>query len=170
VPSANETSFQTRVRWAGSHAPGPLGPRSYTRDLLVEPEGKPPIAGSASARYFGDDARYNPEDLMLASLGECHLLTYLALAAKAGIHVTALRAVVTGTLGKIEGKVRFREATLHVTTEIDGGADADHARQLHEAAHENCFMASSVNFPLRVEATVTNAGSTDASQPLPSAG
>jgi organic hydroperoxide reductase OsmC/OhrA len=125
VPSANETSFQTRVRWAGSHAPGPLGPRSYTRDLLVEPEGKPPIAGSASARYFGDDARYNPEDLMLASLGECHLLTYLALAAKAGIRVTALRAVVTGTLGKIEGKVRFREATLHVTTEIDGDAGAE---------------------------------------------
>ena len=93
-------------------------PRSYTRDLLVEPQGKPPILGSASSRYFGDDARYNPEDLMLASLGECHLLTYLALAAKAGIRVTGLSVQVRGTIARVEGKMRFREATLQVFTEM----------------------------------------------------
>ena len=157
--TANDTSFETRVRWVGAHSLEPLGPRSYTRDLLVEPQGKPPILGSASSRYFGDDALYNPEVLMLASLGECHLLTYLALAAKAGIRVTGLSVQVRGTIARVEGKMRFREATLQVFTEIESGADADaeRARQLHEPAHEHCFMASSVNFPVRIEATVTRA-------------
>ena len=157
IMASNETSYETRVRWVGAHSLDPLGPRSYTRDLLVEPPGKPPILGSASSRYFGDDGRYNPEDLMLASLGECHLLTYLALAAKAGIRVTALSAQVSGTIAKIEGKMRFREATIRVSTEIEAGADAERAQQLHEPAHEQCFMASSVNFPVQIAATVTKA-------------
>jgi organic hydroperoxide reductase OsmC/OhrA len=156
MATSNDASFETRVRWVGAHSREPLGPRSYTRDLLVEPEGKPSIPGSASSRFFGDDGRYNPEDLMLASLGECHLLTYLALAAKAGIRVTALSAQVRGTIGRVEGKMRFREATIRVVTEIAAGADAEQAHQLHEPAHEHCFMASSVNFPVRIEATVTS--------------
>ena len=55
-----ESLFETRVRWTGSYAPGPLSARSYTRDMLVDPGGKPPILGSASSRYLGDDGRYNP--------------------------------------------------------------------------------------------------------------
>jgi organic hydroperoxide reductase OsmC/OhrA len=150
-------TFHSHVRWVGSYVTATLGPRSYGRDTIIDPEGKPPIPGSAGARYFGDDSRYNPEDLMLASLAECHLLTYLALTTKAGIRLVSLSVGASGELGSIDGKVRFREATVAPVTEVESAGDLERARALHQAAHEQCFMSNSVNFPVRVEATVTSA-------------
>ena len=150
-----EPLFETRVRWTGSYAPGPLSARSYTRDMSVEPEGKPPILGSASSRYLGEDSRYNPEDLMLASLAECHLLTYLALAAKAGIPLASLVVSARGAIGKVEGKMRFAWATVSPNTVVREVADLERARSLHSQAHEECFMSNSVNFPVTVEATLS---------------
>jgi organic hydroperoxide reductase OsmC/OhrA len=125
--------------------------------MLVEPDGKPPIAGSAGSQYFGDDARYNPEDLMLASLAECHLLTYLALAAKAGIRLSSLRVEISGTLGVVDGKMRFERATLVPVTGVVDPAQGEAALALHRDAHEQCFMSNSVNFPIVVEARIEDA-------------
>lgn len=149
MPSPRESQFETHVRWTGSYVEGQTGGRSYTRDMLVDPAGKPPIPGSAGARFFGDDTRYNPEDLMLASLAECHLLTYLALATKAGIRLAGLSIAVSGTLGSLDGKTRFTRATLTARTQLAAG-DPERARALHTDAHEQCFMSNSVSFPIEV--------------------
>jgi organic hydroperoxide reductase OsmC/OhrA len=148
--NSRESLFQSQVRWTGSYVSGQTGGRSYTRDMLVEPAGKPPIPGSAGARFFGDDARYNPEDLMLASLAECHLLTYLALATKAGIRFEALSIQVTGVLAASGGKTRFVSATLTPVVALAAGSDAALAQSLHRDAHEQCFMSNSVNFPIEI--------------------
>ena len=150
MPSLRESSFETRVRWTGTYIEGQTGGRSYTRDMLVEPLGKPPIPGSAGARFFGDETRYNPEDLMLASLAECHLLTYLGLAARAGIRLAALSAEVSGALGTVDGKTRLVRATLVARTRLASG-DPERARALHTDAHEQCFMSNSVVFPIEVQ-------------------
>ena len=153
MPSSREAPFETRVRWTGGYVEGQTGGRSYTRDMLVEPAGKPPILGSAGARFFGDEARYNPEDLMLASLAECHLLTYLALATKAGLRLAALSVEASGTLGTTEGKTRLVRATLTARTRVATG-DLERARALHTDAHQQCFMSNSVNFPIDVQPLV----------------
>jgi len=155
-----EPLFATRVRWTGSYAPGPITARSYTREMLIDPEGKPPIPGSAGSRYLGDDSRYNPEDLMLASLAECHLLTYLALTAKAGIQLAGLVVSARGALGNVEGKMRFRWATVSPATVVREAAELERARSLHTLAHEQCFMSNSVNFPITVEPTLSVAPAT----------
>jgi organic hydroperoxide reductase OsmC/OhrA len=154
MAGSRESVFESAVRWVGAYLPGQVGPRSYTRDMSIEPEGKPPIAGSAGARYFGDASRYNPEDLMLASLAECHLLTYLALTTKAGITVTELGAKISGVLAPLDGKMRFTSATLQATTRVARAEDVETARQLHREAHEQCFMSNSVSFPITVQASV----------------
>ena len=154
MPRPRQALFQSRVRWTGSYVPGQTGGRSYTRDMLVEPDGKPPIPGSAGAHYFGDDARYNPEDLMLASLAECHLLTYLALAAKAGIRLSSLRVEISGALGVVDGKTRLERATLVPVTVVVDPAQQEAAAALHRDAHEQCFMSNSVNFPIEVQPSI----------------
>jgi organic hydroperoxide reductase OsmC/OhrA len=151
MANPHESSFQTRVRWTGAYVPGQSGARSYSRDMQVEPSGKPMILGSAGARYFGDDSRYNPEDLMLASLAECHLLTYLALATKAGLRLDALAIDITGVLGKVEGKTRFVRAILTPTMTLAPGMDRAQAEALHRDAHDQCFMSNSVNFPIDID-------------------
>jgi organic hydroperoxide reductase OsmC/OhrA len=150
MANPRQSLFQTRVRWTGSYVTGQTGARSYTRDMLVEPAGKPPILGSAGVRFFGDEARYNPEDLMLASLAECHLLTYLALASKAGIRFEALSIQMSGVLANAGGKSRFVSATLTPVAVLAPGADAALASSLHQEAHEQCFMSNSVNFPIEI--------------------
>jgi organic hydroperoxide reductase OsmC/OhrA len=149
---SQEHIFQTRVRWAGTQQ---AAPSAYTRDMVVEPEGKAPILGSSSRRFRGDDARYNPEDLMLASLAECHILTYLSLAGAEGIRVQSLAVEVSGVLANVEGKMRFREATLRARTQVESASDIERATQLHDGAHTGCFMSNSVNFPIAVEANVS---------------
>lgn len=145
-----ESVFHSQVRWTGAYVPGQTGARSYTRDMQVEPAGKAAILGSAGARFFGDDSRYNPEDLMLASLAECHLLTYLALATRAGVRFEELSIQLTGVLGSSGGKTRFLRATLTPHATLAEGSDAALARALHRDAHEQCFMSNSVNFPIEI--------------------
>jgi organic hydroperoxide reductase OsmC/OhrA len=162
---SREHHFSTRVRWTGAQEadprdplvpqPGAGGVSRYTRDMQVEPAGKPVILGSSSRAFKGDDARYNPEDLLLASLGECHVLTYLALAGKEKIRLLALEVDVNGVLALVDGKMRFREATIVARTRVANAADSERAHALHDAAHADCFMSNSVNFPIRVQRTVS---------------
>lgn len=126
--------------------------------MLVEPDGKPPIPGSSARRFRGDDARYNPEDLMLASLAECHILTYLTQSTIAGIRVAALEVEASGVIATFDGKTRFREATLRCRTRVESADDIERATNLHQKAHAECFMSNSVNFPIGVEPTVTAGG------------
>jgi organic hydroperoxide reductase OsmC/OhrA len=151
MANPRESSFHSLVRWTGAYVRGQTGAKSYSRDMQVEPSGKPVILGSAGARYFGDDTRYNPEDLMLASLAECHLLTYLALATKAGIRIESLAIGITGVLGNVDGKTRFVRAILTPQVTLAPGGDAARAEALHRDAHEQCFMSNSVNFPIGIE-------------------
>ena len=151
MANPRESAFHSLVRWTGAYLPGQSGARSYSRDMQVEPSGKPVILGSAGARYFGDDGRYNPEDLMLASLAECHLLTYLAHATQAGIRFESLAVGITGVLGRVEGKTRFVRAILTPVVTLAAGVDRPQAEALHRDAHEQCFMTNSVNFPISIE-------------------
>jgi len=151
MANPRHSSFHSLVRWTGAYVPGQSGARSYSRDMQIEPDGKPVLLGSAGAGYFGDDSRYNPEDLMLASLAECHLLTYLALATKAGIRLESLAIRISGELGKVEGKTRFVRAILTPVMALAPGMDRAQAEALHRDAHEQCFMSNSVNFPIDIE-------------------
>jgi organic hydroperoxide reductase OsmC/OhrA len=153
-----EPTFRATARWVGSRDPQRSGPLTLSRDLLIEAEGKPPIPASASAQYHGDDSRYNPEELMLASLAECHALTYLALAAKTNLPLIALEVRASGTLARIDGKMRFRQATLSPHTRIGAATELERATRLHESAHSHCFMTNSVNFPITVEPDVSVEG------------
>jgi organic hydroperoxide reductase OsmC/OhrA len=130
---------------------------AYSRSYTIESAGKPSLNGSADAHFRGDASKYNPEDLLVASLSACHLLSYLAVCSRAGIVVIAYEDDASGEMTLIDGKIRFREVMLHPRVTIADAARIDEALALHERAHTECFIANSVNFPVRHEATVTAA-------------
>ncbi|MFQ5955612.1 MAG: OsmC family protein [Kiloniellales bacterium] len=155
---AQEHGFRVKTIWTGA-AEGPtIDYRSYSREHVVEIDGKPPLRGSSGPAFRGDAGLHNPEDLLLAALSACHLLSYLALCARAGVRVVAYEDAATGTMKLAEGKMRFTEVTLNPRVLIEAGDDKANARALHDEAHELCFIANSVNFPVRHAATVTEAG------------
>jgi organic hydroperoxide reductase OsmC/OhrA len=147
--------YSGALRWIGQHTAEPVGARSFTRDFVIEFEGKPAIAGSAPASYFGDDARHNPETLMVSSLLACHFLTYMSVCARAGVKVLEYSDQGTGTVGPKDGRMRMVRTVLRPRVRIADAASVEAALALHQKAHENCFMANSVNFPVDVEPEVT---------------
>jgi organic hydroperoxide reductase OsmC/OhrA len=151
---AQEHHFAAHLVWTGS-AEGPTRDyESYGRAWRVDVEGKPPLEGSADAGFRGDPARHNPEDLLVAALSACHMLSYLALCARAGIEVVAYEDQASGLMAVSDGRMRFTEVTLAARVEI-GSGDLDRATALHGKAHAQCFIANSVNFPVLNMPTVT---------------
>ncbi|MBB0247207.1 OsmC family peroxiredoxin, partial [Streptomyces alkaliphilus] len=111
--------------------------------------------GASAPMYRGDRARWNPEQLLLASLAQCHMLSYLHQCADSGVVVTAYEDEPVGDLATRAGGGRFTEAVLRPRVEVAGEEMLEEARRLHAPASEACFIAASVAFPVRHEPTIT---------------
>lgn len=147
--------YAATVRWTGNQGTGTSGYKAYSRDHDIAVPGKPVIAGSSDPAFRGDPARHNPEDLLVASVSACHMLWYLHLCATAGIAVTAYDDAASGTMAEdATGGGRFTAAILRPRITVAPGSDVARAVALHHEAHEKCFIANSVNFPVTVEPVV----------------
>jgi organic hydroperoxide reductase OsmC/OhrA len=152
---AKEHRYAVTVAWTGNQGSGTSGYKAYARDHEIRIAGKPPIPGSSDPGFRGDPARYNPEDLLVASLSGCHMLWYLHLCSTAGIVVTQYVDRAEGTMVETpDGSGRFAGVVLKPEIMVKPGADLAKARALHAAAHAMCFIANSVNFPVTHEPTI----------------
>lgn len=149
-----EHHYTVTVRWTGNRGSGTSGYRDYGRDHTIEAAGKPAIAGSSDPAFRGDRDRWNPEELLVASASACHKLWYLHLCADAGIAVLAYTDEAHGTMIDSAEEGRFKEIVLRPHVTIRAGDNRSLAEQLHHAAHEQCYIANSVNFPIRCEPTI----------------
>jgi len=155
---ARTHDYAVHLTWTGG-AQGPAQDyASYSRTYALAIEGKPTLAASADPLFRGDAALHNPEDLLVGSLAGCHMLTYLAHCVRAKIVVTAYEDAASGTMALEGGGGRFTEVILRPRVTVAAGTDVEKAMTLHEKAHHDCFIAASVNFPVRHEAEVVVAG------------
>jgi organic hydroperoxide reductase OsmC/OhrA len=151
-----EHRYTVTVRWTGNRGTGTSAYKAYGRDLEIESAGKPTIPGSSDPAFLGDRTRWNPEDLLVASTSACHKLWYLHLCAEAGIAVLAYVDEAEGTM--VEGeKGRFTRIVLRPGVTVRAGDDVELARRLHHDAHEQCFVANSLNFPVLCEPVIRTA-------------
>ena len=147
--------FEGGLRWTGQSAEVD-GKLKLERRFAVEFPGKAPIEGSSPSVFNGDDARQNPETLMVASLMACHHLTYVAVCERAGIKLSSYTDQGTGTLAMKDGKMRMVEVLLRPQVKIADAAQLEAATAAHAKAHANCFMSNSVNFEVKVQPTVVS--------------
>lgn len=149
--------FNAHLIWTGAAKGVAVTYDSYSRDYLIEIDGKPPIQGSSAPVFRGDAGLHNPEDLLVASLSACHMLWYLHLCTDAGIHVSAYVDDAEGVMGMLKGKMVFTEVLLRPKATIVAG-DVHRAEALHQDANRACFIANSVNFPVRHEPVIELVG------------
>lgn len=147
--SAQEEIFKASVTW------NPKGQKfsykEYSRFYTVRIDGKPDLLGTAAPTYFGSKYHHNPEDMLVASLSACHMLSYLAYAANSKIEVLSYTDEAEGILYQ-DGKIfRFKEVTLHPKVVLSQNVDLKKAGELHDKAHHACFIANSVNFPVHIK-------------------
>jgi organic hydroperoxide reductase OsmC/OhrA len=159
-PKENERhEYAARLVWTGARNGPTSSYQSYSREHEIECGDKPRITLSADPNFRGDRTLYNPEELLVASLSSCHVLSYLAECARAGVHVVAYEDDAHGVMTMRDGRLRFTEVVLRPRVTVAPGTDLERASALHEPAHEDCYIANSVNFPVRHEPTLTVASS-----------
>ncbi|MCF3109740.1 OsmC family protein [Niabella sp. CC-SYL272] len=145
----HEHHYQVTVTWTGNLGRGTAGYHAYSRNHKIRAADKPEIPGSSDPAFRGDAERYNPEELFLSSLSACHMLWYLHLCAEAGIEVTDYTDAARGNMQTDPvGSGRFTGVVLYPVVTITNGAKSRLALELHQRAHQYCFIANSVNFPV----------------------
>lgn len=152
-----EHHYALTATWEGDLGTGTSGYRDYSRDVRLSVAGKPDVLASADRPFRGDAGRWNPEDLLLAALSECHLLSYLHACVTAGVVVVSYRDDATGVMtedGRSGGA--FTDVLLRPEVVVAEPSMIEKAERAHADAHRMCFIASSVNFPVRHEAVVTS--------------
>lgn len=151
--------YQVTVEWTGNDGDGTATYRSYRRDHEVRLDGHPTIAGSADPTFRGTARRWNPEQLLVASLSQCHMLMYLHLAADAAVVVEAYRDTPVGEMElEPDGAGQLTGVTLHPHVTVRGEDSVEAAAALHAEANRMCFIARSVAFPVAHQPTTTAAG------------
>lgn len=142
--------YEIHLDWTGNRGSGTSGYRDYDRRHEISAEGKPVIAGSSDPAFRGEPDRWTPEDLLVASLSQCHLLWFLHLAADSHVTVTDYADDAYGTMQlNPDGSGQFTEVVLRPRVLVASPEMVAPAQQLHERVHALCFIARSVNFPVR---------------------
>lgn len=151
---AKQHHYKTQLVWTGNKGEGTKNYTAYSRNYTISIPHKPEIQGSSDPSFRGDMNRYNPEELLIASLSSCHMLWFLHLCSAAGVIVTAYEDHATGTMHEnADGSGYFTQVTLHPLILIYGEINHEQLQLLHEEANRKCFIANSCNFPVTHEAT-----------------
>jgi len=144
-----EHHYHTGLTWTGNTGQGTADYRDYERAYIIQTPGKQEIWGSSDPNFRGDKSRYNPEDLLLASIAACHMLWYLHLCSAAGVIVTAYEDKAEATMAETsDGGGYFTQAILKPVITLKNATMQAKADQLHHEANRLCFIANSVKFPV----------------------
>lgn len=142
--------YQATIKWTGNKGTGTDNYRNYERSHEIEITNKTTILGSSDPAFRGDSSKHNPEDLLVSSLSACHMLWYLHLCSEAKVIVTDYVDNATGLMVETSnGGGQFTEVNLNPIVTVSEESMIDKANELHKKANELCFIANSVNFPVR---------------------
>ncbi len=147
-------TYTLTTKWTGNTGTGTSAYKAYEREHKIEKENKPHILLSSDPSFRGDKTRYNPEELLVASLSSCHMLWYLHLCSEAGVIVVDYVDNASGIMEETaDGGGRFVEVTLHPVVTVTDASMTERANALHHKANELCFIANSVNFVVKHESS-----------------
>lgn len=142
--------YKAIIQWTGNRGTGTSGYRDYDRNHTISVENKAIIDGSSDPSFRGDKTKHNPEEMFLSSLSSCHMLWYLHFCSEAGIIVIDYTDEATGIMEETSnGSGHFTEITLHPTVTVSEESMIEKAEKFHHQANEYCFIANSVNFPVK---------------------
>ena len=141
--------YNTLLRWTGNSGKGTENYRAYERSYTVSVNGKPELAGSSDPAFRGDPAKYNPEEMLVAALSACHMLSFLHFCSAAGVIVVDYSDSASGTMEETkEGNGRFTEVVLKPNVVVKEASMIEKVNALHIKAHQYCLIANSCNFPV----------------------
>lgn len=145
------SEHQARIHWTrGEHD---FTYERYRRDHTWHFPGGETVAASSAPEYLGSVERVDSEEAFVAAVASCHMLTFLAIAARKRIVIESYEDAAVGTMEKNEeGRLAVTRIVLRPRIDFGGEPpDASALARLHEQAHEHCFIANSIRTQVVVE-------------------
>ena len=147
----HQHNYELTTVWTGNNGEGTKNVRTYDRSHTVSITGKPDLLLTTDNPAVGDQSKLNPEDLLVAAISSCHMLSYLYLCAMDGIIVTSYTDKATGIMiEQVRGGGSFKDVELNPEVQVADKSMVPKAIELHHKAHEICYIANSVNFEVRL--------------------
>ena len=145
------TEHRAQVRWRRTSSDFTYNSYNRAHDVLYK-NGRVGLPGSAAPEFKGDGDRVDPEEMFVASLSACHMLSFLAIAARKRIVVDSYEDDAVGFLEKgSDGKLRITRVILRPSVRLGAGIPGGALEEIHHLAHETCFIANSVTTSVAVE-------------------
>jgi len=146
--------YHLSMKWTGNLGTGTSHYRAYDRNHTISFTGKPDLLTSADPTFRGDPTKHNPEELLLAALSGCHMMSFLHVCVNAGVVVTAYEDRATGAMTvNADGSGHFTEVILNPAVTVSEASMMENLNELHAKANKLCFIANSCNFPIIHKAT-----------------
>jgi organic hydroperoxide reductase OsmC/OhrA len=154
---AHVHEYRTHLTWRGSTG---RGYRDYDRThRLTTPPAASGLTLSADPAFRGDPTLSNPEQLLLAAASSCQLLSFLSLAARAGVDVVSYDDAAEAAMATDDLPVRITRVTLRPQIVVADGTDLGTVHGLVGRAHEECYVANTLNADMVLEPRIEHAGS-----------
>ncbi|MSR99453.1 OsmC family peroxiredoxin [Arthrobacter sp. BL-252-APC-1A] len=145
-------TYSSLVVWNGTTAGGY---RSYRRDHTASAcPALQELCLSADPAFRGNPELLNPEQLLTVAASSCLLLSFLALASRTGLDIHSYQDRSAAVLDTSTEPVRVTEIVLSPTIHVTSGTDASQVKAVLESAHLGCYIANTLNCPVRLEPTV----------------
>jgi organic hydroperoxide reductase OsmC/OhrA len=145
----NEHHYKLTATWNGNKGSGTSNVRAYDRSHTISMAGKPDQHLTTDNPAVGDKTKLNPEDLLVTAVASCHMLSYLYVCALEGVVITEYIDHATGIMTEnSDGSGKFKVVTLNPEVVVADESMLARAEELHHKAHDMCYIANSVNFPV----------------------
>lgn len=142
----NSHQYHLELNWTGNLQEDNI---KNDRRYEVNIQGKPTIHGSADKPFHGDPEKYNPEDLLMASLSACHMMSFFYVCRKREIQILSYKDEAEGVLSlNPDGSGQFDKATLKQQVTVAGWPDDLSVDEVNKQASKLCFIKNSINFPV----------------------
>ena len=133
-PKRGHKSFHFRAKTTWSDA----------RRAVLSAAGKPNIVAGSPPEFKGEPDHWAPEELLVASLNTCTMLTFLTLAQARGVTLIGYESEADGLLENIEGTYRITEVTMRPRVTVNSEAELAPAREAMANVEAHCFIANSI--------------------------
>ena len=113
--------------------------------VLLDSPGATQLASAPPIEFDGPGDQWSPESLLTASVVDCVILTFRAIARASKLEWTEIEMQVDGTLDRVDRVTRFTHFDIQARVRVPAGTDADKAKLLLEKAEKNCLVSNSLN-------------------------
>ena len=123
-------------------------------NILLQEDNLPQLVSAPPAEFGGPGDQWSPEHLLVASIADCFILTFRAVARASKLEWSSIDSSAVGVLDRVDRETKFTEFTVKATLAVPEGTDMDKAQRLLEKSEAACLITNSLSAECHLETEI----------------